>query len=209
MWFGNLVTMKWWDDLWLNEGFATYMSEKGLKNMDPELDEFEHEATDTLCRAMLSDKTVNSHAIVQQVTIINSDIFDSIAYSKGSSILRMLENYMGEDFRQGVSNYLKKYAYGSAKTDDLWTELTAASKQGLNVSLVMDTWTKQMNYPYINIERNDNGGYVVQQYRYLEDPESKMFATKFSPYNYVWQIPLTYRTAESEEVSYILLNTSE
>ncbi|XP_054706486.1 uncharacterized protein LOC129216302 [Uloborus diversus] len=212
MWFGDLVTMKWWDDLWLNEGFASYIAQKGVTHVDSSFDEvITYEATTALVAAMGSDQTINSHPIVQQVTRVKTDIFDSITYSKGAAILGMLEKYMGEDFRKGVSAYLKKYSYSTSRTEDLWAELTLSSSQGLNVTSLMNTWTKQMNYPYINVQRDKEveGRFTVQQHRFLKDPRTTIFSTNQSPFNYVWHIPLTYRTAENPEPAYTLLASPE
>ncbi|GFX11184.1 glutamyl aminopeptidase [Trichonephila clavipes] len=204
--------MRWWSDLWLNEGFASYMSIKGIKVVEPDLDKEDDAATTFLIGAMQGDQTINSHPIVQPVIHPNSEIFDSIAYSKGSTVLRMLEYYMGEDFRKGVSTYLKKYAFKNTETEDLWNELSIASKQGLNVKELMDTWTKQMNFPLVTvkkIENSTNNEFTLKQERYLSNPETKVFAKADSPFNYVWQIPLTYYTSESKEVKHLFLNSSE
>ncbi|GFS55864.1 glutamyl aminopeptidase [Nephila pilipes] len=212
MWFGDLVTMKWWSDLWLNEGFASYMSIKGTKLVEPDIDRDEDVATSFLTGAMQGDQTVNSHPIVQPVIHPNSEIFDSVTYSKGSTVLRMLEHYMGEDFRKGVSAYLKKYAFKNTETEDLWNELSAASKQGLNVKELMDTWTKQMNFPLVTVKKIENSSsneYTLKQQRFLSNPETKVFAKADSPFNYVWQIPLTYYTADSKEVKHLFLNSSQ
>ncbi|KAF8765157.1 Glutamyl aminopeptidase like protein [Argiope bruennichi] len=211
MWFGDLVTMKWWSDLWLNEGFATYMSTKGMKYVDSERDKEGEIPASFLLSAMKQDQTINSHPIVQMVIQPNSEIFDSVTYDKGATVLRMLEGYMGEDFREGVSTYLKKYSFKNTVTKDLWDELSAASKQNLNVAALMDTWTKQMNHPFLTFERKDNSSnqFTIQQRRFLINPTTEVFAKTDSPFNYVWQIPLTYHTSESHEISHMFLNSSD
>ncbi|GFW97489.1 glutamyl aminopeptidase [Trichonephila clavipes] len=209
MWFGDLVTMKWWDDLWLNEGFATYISRKGARHVEPDIDQENDAGSRRLIEAMIIDRTIHTHSIVQRVERVNSEIYDDIEYSKGASVLRMLENFIGEDFRKGISSYLTKHSFGSATTQDLWDFLTAASKQMLDVGRVMDTWTRQMNYPYVTVDCQSNVTCSVQQHRFLEDPETAQLSAQPSPYNYVWHIPLTYRTYNSNEVSQLLLNSSE
>ncbi|GIX90473.1 hypothetical protein CDAR_74672 [Caerostris darwini] len=210
MWFGDLVTMKWWSDLWLNEGFATYMSIKASQVIEPDFDREGDKATSYMLYAMKEDETINSHPIVQTVTNPSSGLFDSITYDKGSTVLRMLENYMGRDFRRGITMYLKKNSFKNTETRDLWDELSAASKKNLNVSAMMDTWTKQMNYPFISIQRTKNNTqYFIQQRRFLSNPSTELFATRDSPYNYVWQIPITYYTADNNQVSQLFLNSSD
>ncbi|KAG8184338.1 hypothetical protein JTE90_005356 [Oedothorax gibbosus] len=212
MWFGDLVTMQWWSDLWLNEGFATRMSYVGVKFAEPEMAKEDKDA-DAIVNAMSSDKTMNSHPIVQPVTRVNSAIFDGITYGKGGAVLKMLENFMGEDFRIGVSAYLKKYAFGNAETENLWDSLTEASKEGLNVSSLMRTWTHQMNYPYIMVERIQGGAnettYSLQQHQDFESRRHREMAVYQSSDQYYWQIPVTYRSSHSSEVQRMVLNTTE
>lgn len=125
MWFGNLVTMKWWNELWLNEGFASYMEFKGVHQGFPEfgmLDQFLFEMHSVL----LLDATLASHPIVQSVKNPDqiTEIFDMITYNKGASVIRMMENFVGPDvFQTAVHNYLKKHIYGNAETNDLLLEL--------------------------------------------------------------------------------------
>ncbi len=155
-WFGNLVTLSWWDDLWLNEGFASYIEYKGVAQYHPDWDIDGQFLTADLYPAFDLDSTVNSHPIVQRVDHPDqiTEIFDAISYRKGSSILRMLESFMGEeDFRKGISNFLKRYKFDNAVTADLWRELEATSSEGLNITRIMDTWTRQMGYPVVQVER--------------------------------------------------------
>ena len=103
---------------------------------------------------MILDATINSHPIVQAVDHPDqiTEIFDSISYSKGASVLRMLEDFMGpEEFRIGVKRFLEKFKYGNAVTADLWKELAGVSSTQLNISRIMDTWTRQMGYPVLNV----------------------------------------------------------
>ncbi|GIY10547.1 glutamyl aminopeptidase [Caerostris extrusa] len=209
MWFGDLVTMEWWDDVWLNEGFATYMSWKGAKFVEPDIDKENGLGLGRLIDAMTADRSIHSHPIVRRVDKVGFEIYDDIAYAKGASVLRMLENYMGDDFREGIFAYLTKHSFGNAKTQDLWNALTAASKQGMDVGRMMDTWTGQMNYPYISVECPLADICAVQQHRYLEDPDTAQLSTQPTSYDYVWHIPMTYRTSNEKEISYLLLNDSE
>nr|XP_042907730.1 uncharacterized protein LOC107439767 isoform X3 [Parasteatoda tepidariorum] len=201
MWFGDLVTMEWWNDLWLNEGFATFVSWKGTQHAFPHL--YSVPGMKSVCFAMENDQFIHSHPVVQSVTRVTSDIFDSIAYSKGSSILRMLESYMGDDFRKGVTNYLKKYSFKNARTDDLWKEFSAASKEKVDIGSIMDTWTKQMNYPYITVKRSADHHITLQQNRFLLDPLHR----QSSPFN--WKIPISFITSTRQNVTFLLLDSKD
>ena len=109
-----------------------------------------------LTQVMDLDATLNSHPIIQTVSHPDqiTEIFDAISYSKGASVLRMLEDFIGpEEFRLGVSKFLKKFKYANAVTNDLWTVLEGVSSQGLDVTKIMDTWTRQMGYPVIQVGR--------------------------------------------------------
>ena len=112
MWFGNLVTLLWWDDLWLNEGFASYMEYKGVANYHPDWEMEAQFLSLDLHPVMDLDAQLNSHPIVQEVNDTNqiTELFDKISYSKGASVIRMLENFMGaEEFRAGIHKFLESH----------------------------------------------------------------------------------------------------
>nr|XP_045603518.1 glutamyl aminopeptidase-like [Procambarus clarkii] len=197
MWFGNLVTLAWWDDLWLNEGFASYLEYKGVANYETDWDMEGQFLVDDLQRVMLLDAQLTSHPIVQPVNHPDeiTEIFDTISYSKGASVLRMLENFMGpEHFRAGVSNFLRRYQYDNAVTRDLWAELEAVLEEHLNITTIMDTWTRQMGFPVLSVTSSPDHPNLleVRQMRFLSDPETK--SKDDSPYGYRWDIPVTYIT---------------
>lgn len=202
-WFGNLVTLKWWNDLWLNEGFASYMEYKGVANYHTDWDMEEQFVTSDLHRVLDLDATLNSRPIVHDVSHPDqiTEIFDTISYSKGASILRMLEHFMGADeFRMGIHNFLEKFKYDNAVTSDLWKELEKISSKNLAISDIMDTWTRQMGYPVLQLTRVGQGNYRVEQERYLTDP-SLAAISQPSPYNYKWDIPITWITSENPVMS--------
>ena len=125
-WFGDLVTMAWWDDLWLNEGFATWMEGRTTRKLHPEWDIDNVDAAYTSRGAMGRDAYATTHPIVQHVATVEqaSQAFDGITYGKGSAIIGMLEDYVGSDaWRDGVRSYIRKRAYGNAVTDDLCAEI--------------------------------------------------------------------------------------
>lgn len=174
-WFGNLVTMDWWEGLWLNEGFATWMSWYSCNEFEPEWKVWEQYVTDTLQHALGLDSLRSSHPIevpVKKADEINQ-IFDAISYSKGASLLRMISKWLGEDvFIKGVSQYLQKFKYGNAKTNDLWEALSAAS--GKDVSKVMNIWTKKVGFPVISINEDPkNNKITFTQNRYLSTGDVK------------------------------------
>lgn len=196
-WFGNLVTLSWWDDLWLNEGFASYMEYKGVANYHKDWDMESQFLTSDLHSVMDLDATINSHPIVQAVDHPDqiTEIFDAISYSKGASVLRMLESFMGqEEFRIGIKRFLERFKYGNAVTADLWTDLEAVSSKRLNITRIMDTWTRQMGYPVLTVERVKRTEFRLRQSRYLLDPEAESKSAP-SPYNYKWDIPVTWTTS--------------
>ncbi|CDH16259.1 probable Alanine/arginine aminopeptidase [Zygosaccharomyces bailii ISA1307] len=172
-WFGNLVTMDWWEGLWLNEGFATWMSWYSCNEFQPDWKVWEEYVTDTLQNALALDSLRSSHPIevpVRRADEINQ-IFDAISYSKGSSVLRMVSKWLGEDtFIKGVSQYLQKFKYGNAQTVDLWDSLSEAS--GKDVRKVMDIWTKKVGYPVISV-KEDGGKITFSQNRYLSTGDLK------------------------------------
>jgi aminopeptidase 2 len=174
-WFGNLVTMDFWDGLWLNEGFATWMSWYSCNEFYPEWKVWQTYVIDNLQGALSLDSLRSSHPIevpVKRADEINQ-IFDAISYSKGSSVLRMISKYLGEDvFLQGVRNYIKKHAYGNTETGDLWAALADAS--GKPVQEVMDVWTKNVGFPVISVTENPASSSInVKQNRFLRTGDVK------------------------------------
>jgi len=174
-WFGNLVTMDFWDGLWLNEGFATWMSWYSCNEFYPEWKVWETFVIDTLQGALGLDGLRSSHPIevpVHRAEDINQ-IFDAISYSKGSAVLRMISKYLGEDaFIDGVRRYIKKHAWGNTQTSDLWDALGDAS--GKDVAHVMDIWTKNIGYPVVTVTENEQESSItVKQNRFLRTGDVK------------------------------------
>ncbi|MCJ1394766.1 Aminopeptidase 2 mitochondrial [Xylographa bjoerkii] len=174
-WFGNLVTMDFWDGLWLNEGFATWMSWYSCNKFYPEWKVWESYVTDTLSMALSLDSLRSSHPIevpVNRADEIN-EIFDAISYSKGSCVIRMMSKYLGEDvFMEGIRRYLKKHAYGNTQTSDLWAALSDAS--GKPVEKTMDVWTKNIGYPVVTVTENEGAKSIhVKQNRFLRTGDVK------------------------------------
>ncbi|KAK2584087.1 hypothetical protein KPH14_006530 [Odynerus spinipes] len=197
-WFGNLVTMKWWNDLWLNEGAASFFEYKGVSHISPEWNMMDQFILDKTQPALDLDALASSHPI--SVTVNDpreiEAIFDTISYSKGASILNMLEGFLCEDvLKRGLNDYLNIHAYGNADTKDLWAVFTKHANRTFDVKAIMDTWTQQMGFPLITITRDGNT-ITASQKRFLVLPsenETEALNQK-SPFNYKWYVPLSYYT---------------
>ncbi|XP_066255526.1 aminopeptidase A-like isoform X1 [Euwallacea similis] len=205
-WFGNLVTMDWWNDLWLNEGFASYIEYKGTDAAEPTFQMMTQFQTADLHPVLSLDATLSSHPIVVSVTSPDeiTAIFDTISYNKGASILRMLENTVGADnFQTAVSNYLKKYQFGNAVTKNFLDEIQAVVDPSFDVSQMMDTFTVQMGYPILNVTYNQSTrNYTLKQKRFLKDPNATYDSN--TTYGYKWSVPVTYITDLGRSEGYIL-----
>ena len=168
-WFGNLVTMKWWNDLWLNESFATFMATKIVNKFYPEWDLWDQFLGDAMLKAMSLDALKNSHPInvdVKHPAQIR-EIFDAISYDKGGNVLRMLENYVGiENFRKGLKYYLTQHKYSNAEGQDLWKSIGRVAHKP--VDAMMKTWIDQVGYPVVDVKRN-NSKVSLTQRRFLSD----------------------------------------
>ncbi|XP_064551050.1 aminopeptidase Ey-like [Drosophila montana] len=203
-WFGNLVTMKWWTDLWLNEGFATYVASLGVENINPEWRALEQESLNNLLTIFRKDALQSSHPISRPIEVVSeiSESFDQISYQKGSTVLRMMHLFMGEEsFRAGIQNYLRKFSYGNAEQDNLWESLTEAAHKfrvlpdDYDIKRIMDSWTLQTGYPIINITRNylDGSAQLLQE-RYLLNTQISRDQREFC-----WWVPLSYTTQAEQD----------
>ncbi|PVM73890.1 M1 family metallopeptidase [Caulobacter radicis] len=151
-WFGNLVTMAWWDDLWLNEGFASWMEGRATEKFHPEWNAA-LAAVGGREYAMSLDGLVTTHPVVQHVETVEqaSQAFDAITYQKGEAVIRMLEGYVGEDaWRTGVRAYIKAHAYGNTVSDDLWKAVETAA--GKPITAIAHDFTLQPGVPLIRVE---------------------------------------------------------
>ena len=206
-WFGDLVTMKWWDDVWLNQGFATWMSSKPVQAWKPEWN-FNLDDVSGTAGTMNVDSLANTRPIHQAADTPAQiqELFDGIAYGKAAAVLHMLESYLGEEtFRAGVNAYLKQHQYANATAADFWDAQAATSKKP--VDKIMPTWVQQAGLPIINVKAQCSGNstsVMLSQQRYYFD------RTKFSePNDELWQVPLCLRGSANSAAKCELLTKKE
>ncbi|KAK6492381.1 endoplasmic reticulum aminopeptidase 1-like [Huso huso] len=231
-WFGNLVTMEWWNDLWLNEGFAKFMEYVSVNITNPEL-QVEDYFLGQCFNAMEVDALSSSHPIstpVQNPAQIQ-EMFDDVSYEKGACILNMLRDFLTADaFKIGIIRYLRRYSYENTRNEHLWESLTnicqsddldegrlqgdgfcAGNQQlsatakwymhdELDVKTMMNTWTLQQGFPLISVSVRGREVRLSQE-RYLKGSDPSQSS------QYLWHVPLTYITSNSNTVHRFLLKT--
>ncbi|WP_296948781.1 M1 family metallopeptidase [uncultured Massilia sp.] len=196
-WFGDLVTMRWWDDLWLNEGFASWMEGRITERLHPEWNSHLG-AVGGRDGAMTRDSTAATHPVVQHIETVEqaSQAFDEITYQKGEAVIRMLEAYVGEDaWRNGVRAYMKAHAYGNTVSDDLWKQIEKAAKKP--VTAIAHDFTLQPGVPLIRVgEPSCTGGkttVALTQAEFSRDrPDKAPLA---------WRVPVIAQVAGNKAAS--------
>ncbi|XP_073695973.1 endoplasmic reticulum aminopeptidase 2 isoform X2 [Garra rufa] len=235
-WFGNLVTMEWWNDIWLNEGFARYMEFVSLEAVYPELKVEDH-FLDTCFGAIGRDSLNSSRPIsslAENPTQIK-EMFDTVSYDKGACILHMLRNFLtNEGFQTGIIRYLRRFRYSNARNEDLWDSLIKtcseedfttgeycySSTQGtknayrfagehIDLKKMMYTWTLQKGIPLVTVKRQGRKLYIGQE-RFLKIVLPNDPSWHSLQEGYLWHIPLTYKTSHSDlEIKHILTTKSD
>ena len=207
MWFGDLVTMNWWNDLWLNESFASWMGDKAVDAIHPEWDMWTQFLTADTASAFSLDGLSNSHPIEQEVNnpAEIGQLFDAISYSKGGSILRMLEDFIGpSDFQKGIKAYLSDHSYGNAETQDLWNALELSS--GKPVGKVMDSWVKQTGFPIITLDTNNSSRIDLSQarflYEHIEGQSEHVDETS-------WYVPIKISSSDGDDIATTLMESRD
>jgi puromycin-sensitive aminopeptidase len=210
MWFGNLVTMQWWNDLWLNEGFASWIEYKAVDHLFPEWEMWTQFLFADIGPAMALDGLRNTHPIEAEIKTPDdiNELFDAISYSKGAAIIRMLEQFLGEEtFRQGLVRYLSRHQYGNARTEDLWAALEQVS--GKPVKAIMDTWTKQPGYPFVEVHQQAGGhgqtALTLVQRRFFYDYDP----TRDPQDPALWRIPVGIKSAGASQPFFTMLERRE
>lgn len=188
-WFGDLVTMDWWGDIWLNEGFASWMANKATQHFHPDWGgDVDHVAAREA--AMGQDSFKSTHAIVQDVRTVEqaNQAFDAISYSKGESVLSMLESFAGPDlWRAGIQSYIRKHAYQNAKTEDLWSAMEGVGAKGL--ATVARDFTNQPGVPLIEVgPAQCVGGRTVATITQSQFSNDERAQTMAHPL--VWHVPV-------------------
>lgn len=209
-WFGNLVTMKWWDDLWLNEGFASYMENFCVNALFPDWKMWDQYSTGSMAVALRMDALRSSHPI--QVPINHAEeveqVFDAISYCKGSTAVRMAACILGPAaFQKGLGNYMQQHAYGNTVTQDLWSAWSAVSDHNMNE--IMNSWTSQMGYPYIKVTQDEwtdkSITFVAEQFWFLSDGSELQGDEKKK----LWTIPLLFLTKDKKSQQAVLLSAKK
>ncbi len=197
-WFGDLVTMKWWNDLWLNESFATFFAFKTINDVYPEWNFYGDFLLDQTDGAYTMDSLINSHPINADVNDPKSisQLSYEIRYGKGSNVLRMIEAYVGNDvFMNSLRNYLKKFSYSNASGSDLWNSIEEESKKG--ISKIMEQWISKKGYPYLLAEKTEDNLKITQRQFYFQNEDSSE----------TWDIPLFIKRYSGEDAILIDKNS--
>jgi len=197
MWFGNLVTMEWWDDIWLNEGFARFMEFQCLNKIKPELNLENNFIELIFSQALKIDEKPSTHPVIGECASPDDlhEIFDTISYAKGASILRMFNHFIGsEKFMKVIQEYLKFYRFKNTKTINLWEMFLKYA----NIDLVeiMNSWTMKSGHPAIFVMlSNDYKDLIIEQYPFPRDFNIESFSGEE---DLIWHIPLFIKTTNSE-----------
>ena len=197
--FGNLVSPEWWEDLWLNEAFATWHSKKLVNQMKPEWRIWDDFVVGGRARAMSADALQSTHPIYAEVTNPHeaTQNFSVITYRKGASILRMAEQYVGEDrFRDGLRVYMREHADGNATSADLWKALDGAAPEA-NISRMMKSWVEQKGFPLVRtelVQKDGKASLKLGQERFHSDEEL------WGSTDQTWVVPMVIRYEDEEGV---------
>ena len=199
MWFGDLVTMKWWDGIWLNEAFASLMESIAANGTYPEFEQWS-EMNLSRSAGFGVDSLKNSRPVEFEVETPEQaeEMFDVLTYEKGSTVLRMFEMFVGEEvFQKGVQEYLNKYKFENTHSSDLWESLSKASNLPLNKML--PTWIKQPGFPIIEVSKSE-GKFILSQSKFLIDGSTD---------DSLWEIPVNVRFLDTGKVHTLVQNSKQ
>jgi len=210
MWFGNFVTMQWWDDLWLNEAFAEWMTFRVISEISPEYKIWDDLENLLQTYAFGADALENTHPIYSKVETPAQaeELFDNITYYKGCGVLRMLESFLGtEEFRNGIRTYMQEFGERNARGSDLWRNLQAASRQP--VTKIIESWILQGGHPVITVgieTANGQNQLRVSQKRFFSNPNAPQGNDQ------LWHVPLIIRYADNagaHDVRHLLADSND
>jgi aminopeptidase N len=200
-WFGDMVTMQWWDNIWLNEGFATWMEAKAAQHLHPEW-QFSEDTAATNDGVMTQDSRATTRTIraTADTPAEINEMFDGITYEKGGAVIGMVENYLGEEvFRQGVHNYLQAHLYANATAEDFWNAQTATSHQPIDK--IMESFVTQPGVPLIRVGTPQGNTVAVSETRF------RTSAPNTSEPDPSWTVPLCFKTAAAPQCSLLTSET--
>ncbi|XP_056228766.1 aminopeptidase N [Seriola aureovittata] len=216
MWFGNLVTVRWWNDLWLNEGFASYVEYLGADYAEPTWNMKDQIILYDMHKVFAVDALASSHPLSRREEEVNepaqiSEMFNTISYSKGAAVLRMLSEFLTEPvFARGLSSYLNKFAFSNTVYTDLWDHLQQAVENTPGIHIphtvhdIMNRWTLQMGFPVVTIDTRTGS---ITQKHFLLDPDSVV--ERPSQFNYIWFVPITWMKTGVEQQQHWLLQKTD
>jgi aminopeptidase N/puromycin-sensitive aminopeptidase len=202
-WFGDMVTMEWWNNLWLNEGFATWMEDKPVAAWKPEWEIPSHVATG-LNGALTLDAGKSTRTIRAEADTPDqiNEMFDDITYGKAGAVLRMVENYLGEEtFRQGVHNYLAAHMYGNATVEDFWNAQTANSHKP--VDKIMYSFVSLPGEPLLTFDRANNGKVTINQERFFLDSKDAIGEDQ------TWTVPVCFKSSTAASPACEILQSDQ
>ncbi|HZC06181.1 MAG TPA: M1 family metallopeptidase [Ktedonobacterales bacterium] len=198
MWFGDLVTMRWWDDLWLNEAFASWMAYHAIDTLRPQYRVWD-EVQGGADAALAVDSLTSSHPIYNPVATPRAvmENFDTITYEKGGAVLRMVHDFLGDEaFRAGLRAYMQEFAEGNATGADLWRHLQQASNQP--VSEMMESWILQAGHPLIDVSLGETGANGETQ---IQVSQRRFYSAANAPASdQLWQVPMQVRYEDAAGV---------
>ncbi|XP_034534537.1 aminopeptidase N-like [Notolabrus celidotus] len=215
MWFGNLVTLQWWNDLWLNEGFASYVEYLGADYAEPTWNIKDQIILYDVHKVFAVDALASSHPLSRREDEVNdpaqiNEMFNSISYSKGAAVLRMLSDFLTEPvFAKGLSSYLNTFAFSNTVYTDLWDHLQQAVRNtpGMHIPHtvhdIMNRWTLQMGFPVVTVDTKTGS---ITQKHFLLDPDSVV--ERPSQFNYTWYVPIKWMKTGVVQQQYWLLQTT-
>ncbi|XP_039979935.1 aminopeptidase N-like [Xiphias gladius] len=216
MWFGNLVTLRWWNDLWLNEGFASYVEYLGADHAEPSWNMKDMIILYDVHKVFAVDALASSRPLSCREEEVNepaqiSEMFNTISYSKGAAVLRMLSEFLTEPvFARGLSSYLKTYAFSNTVYTDLWDHLQQAVENTSGIHIprtvhdIMNSWVLQMGFPVVTIDTRTGS---ITQKHFLLDPDSVV--DRPSQFNYTWFVPIKWMKTGVDQPQYWLLQKTD